>query len=193
MVSIALWCLSCSDDGIPDECFDRGYNENPESFDENFYFKGILNGKEWEAKNGVFYFVDDSGFNFTVHNTNSCGLDELTFYSYSNISKYSFVQINIDPPIKAIFNYGGLNEYVFSQEYDSLVVSQEFDNFLIFDHVTPDTSIVEGRFQLHLTKRWCKEFDNGRLEGCDTPPDYIDGEPKDIIVTDGQFRLKRNE
>lgn len=195
--------LCCSDDNIPLECSDLGFDNNPELFENGFYVKGTINGSSWEAANGYFVIITDTllerGISLCFADHNTCNLQNLIFKDnitdggWVNNYLYEFGTKNVNPPIYSIFNYGGLDEAAVSQEYDSLVISPAFENFIIFDYLSPDSTIIEGRIQLHLTKRWCKEFDSGDLVGCDTPPDYLDGEPLDIKIKDGEFRLQIKE
>lgn len=184
-IAVMSFLSCCKKEELPSICDDLGYNENPKKFEEGFYMNGIFNGKNWKADNAG-YRLDTKGMGFG--NFNECGLVKYSC-SINNIKIDNSKQTITDAFL--FFNYGQIDEIVTSQDYDSLVVSQDFENYIIFDYVTPDTSIVEGRFQLHLTKRWCFEYNNGTLEGCDSPPDYLGGEPKDIIITNGRFRLKR--
>ncbi len=186
LILVGFLLLACEKEEPYNICDDLGFNPNPPpKFEQGFYMTGLWNGKDWKPYIAAFAVVSSRlGFG-DLNRCNllkySCGIDDIAFVNTKQTITKS----------RLYFNYGQIDEIVTSQYYDSLVVSPDFENFIIFDYIAPDTSIVEGRFQLHLTKRWCFTFDDGTLAGCDTPPDYIDGEPKDIIITDGKFRIKR--
>jgi hypothetical protein len=55
------------------------------------------------------------------------------------------------------------------------LVTNTIENYLEFTYLSPDSSIIEGRFQVHLVKR-----------GYQPDP----GEPDAIIIKNGKFRLK---
>lgn len=182
--SAVWWC--CSREGIPAVCEDLGYEPNPVKFTEGFYMQGILNGKPWSADYAGYSLVHN-GIYFREYN--KCGLVKYL----ANFSHFKFVNSTQDlTKAELYYNYGQIDEVVLSQTYDSLVTTSRFKNTLIFDYIAPDTAVVEGRFQFHLTKSVCFYYSDGSLGGC-RPPDYLDGEPKDIIITDGKFRLKRTQ
>lgn len=178
------WC--CSREGIPAVCEDLGYEPNPAKTPEGFYMQGILNGEPWSADYAGYSLVHNGIY---IIQYNRCGLPKYLA---------SFEQIKFVPSAqdftkaRLTYNYGQIDELVTSQTYDSLVTTPRFKNTLIFDYIAPDTAVVEGRFQFHLTKSVCFYSNVGTLIGC-SPPDYLDGEPKDIIITDGKFRLKRTQ
>ncbi len=198
LILVGFLLLACEKEEPYNICDDLGFEPNPKRFDKGFFVQGTLNGKSWAADNGGIVRSTDTLGNTTINvaftKNNSCNLPDLIFYDFNTPDGfvlshfYKINEININPPIRAAFNYGQIDEIVISQEYDSL--STKFENYIIFDYVAPDTSIVEGRFQFHLTKAWCTYFSDGTLQRC-LSPDYQYGEPKHIIITDGKFRMKR--
>jgi hypothetical protein len=181
--------FACTNDNIPSICDELGYDPNPEKFENGYFANYLWNGKYRNMDYGGFSIHDTiNGFGFGK--INSCGL----WYYSGGFAGYQFIsqkKQKIDKA-KLLFNYGGLNEVVTTQEYDSLVVSPDFENFMIIDFISADTSIIEGRFQMHLKKRWCTYWDKGTLQGC-MEPYYEVGEPKDIIITEAKFRLKSDK
>lgn len=195
LISI-LYCTSCTkdsiiDDDIPVECVELGFNSNPAIFEEGFFIRGKFNSKETNFDYGGISVDDRENKRpyFRFGNYNLCNLQHLNISFRNNFSTDNLGSIELDPSFEAVYNYGGVNELVLSQRYDSLILNSDFENFLVFDFINSDTTILEGRFQLHLTKSKCCYFDDGSLKVCQTP-DYFSDEPVDIKIENGKFRIR---
>lgn len=187
--------MSCSDQ---ERCEELGFDENPMLFEDNFFLQATINDSPWEANWGRIFtnsknnFDDNLKLDIRGFNYGNCNLIDLILRLSFLDQVYSLNEKNLDPPFAAIFNYGGLNELVVSQRYDSLLTIPNFPNYLLIEKVDTLNSIMEGSFQLGLTKRYCFTFDDGTISGCNTP-DYLEGEPLNIIVTEGSFRMPFTE
>lgn len=198
IVLISILCYaSCSkekiaDDDIPVECIELGYNPNPVVIEKGFFINGEFNSIDLNFDYGGISFGDDENkrpyFRFGTYN--SCNLQHLNIRYTNGFSIDNLGSTEIDPSFQAVYNYGNANELLLSQRYDSLVLNSDFENYLVFDFINTDTTILEGRFQIHLTKSRCCYFDDGSLKVCRTP-DYFQAEPTDIKIRNGKFRISR--
>ena len=163
---------------IPDICDELAYAETPEISD-GFYMRGTLNGESWSAEYAEFASILYKGqpeFSLGGIIYNECGIPYYTVLLFSRREQFDFDRFVNEESSSVFYNYGQIDEHVITPKYDSLIISNDFENFVDFDYVAPDTSIIDGRFQLNLTKR-------DRY--------YEEGEPDNIKIENGEFRLER--
>lgn len=174
-------CLafSCSK---PEECEEPGWT-GIRRLDQGFYMKGKMNGKPWEAVSGF----SGTGGEYLTYTTlkfdttyyvlngvvrNNCGY----LINYVQFTSEVIPQLNVkypNPNFTFQSTYSPSFEPSFSPKYDSILVTKDFENYLQFTSFSKDTSIVEGVFQVQLTRKI-------------TEPD----EPKVIRFSNVKFRMK---
>ncbi|WP_235297474.1 hypothetical protein [Portibacter marinus] len=186
---ILVLLFACSkEDRIPAICDTMGYDEEAIFFEEDFCAKSIYNGEKAEFDAGYFGYRhenDQPVGSIGLVRYNECNL--LDFQLELHELKISFDKQIIDST-SAYFHYGAFEEVVTSSRYDSLIVTPDFENFIRFDYISLDSSVVEGHFQIKLTRRWCNYTSDGKLQRCEQPVfDY--NEPETIVIKDAKFRL----
>jgi len=79
-----------------------------------------------------------------------------------------------DDQISFTYNYGGAHELAVSPRYTVVVNSPDLTNHFLFSYLSPDSTVLEGEFEVHLIKKYTPE----------------PNEPDAIIIKNGKFRLK---
>ncbi len=170
--------FSCSK---PEECNERSWTDFPR-LDQGFYMKGMMNGKPWDAASG---FSGTGGeinpitlkFDTTYYALNgvvrtNCG----DLINYVEFTSEVIPQLRVkypNPNFTFQFSYDQSYESYLSPKYDSILVTKDFENYLQFTSFSKDTSIVEGVFQVQLTRQ-----------------NIEPNEPKVIRFSNVKFRMK---
>lgn len=175
---ILFLAFSCSK---PEECEESSWT-GVRRLDQGFYMKGKMNEKPWEAVSGFSgTFVDrnpatlkvdtsDYYLNGGVHT--NCG----DLINYVQFTSEVIPQLNVkypNPNFTFQFVYSSYYDFSLTSKYDSILVTKDFENYLQFTSFSKDTSIVEGVFQVQLTRKI-------------TEPD----EPKVIRFSNVKFRMR---
>ncbi|WP_353482826.1 hypothetical protein [Haliscomenobacter sp.] len=174
---ILTLAFSCSK---PEECDERSWTDFPR-LDQGFYMKGKMNGKSWEAASGfsgtgvdVNTIISELDTTYVLSGVvrNNCG----DLINYVQFTSEVIPQLNvkyINPNFTFQSTYSPSYEPSFSSKYDSILVTKDFENYLQFTSFSKDTSIVEGVFQVQLTRKI-------------TEPN----EPKVVRFSNVKFRMK---
>ena len=152
--------FSCSK---PEECDERSWTDFPR-LGQGFYMKGKMNGKPWEAASGFsgtggeyLTYTSPLKFDTTYYVLNgvvrtNCG----DLINYVQFTSEVIPQLNVkypNPNFTFQATYSPSYEPSFSPKYDSILVTKDFENYLQFTSFSRDTSIVEGVFQVQLTRQ----------------------------------------
>lgn len=172
------------DDRFPPHCQRTGWSTFPiplyEAGEE--YMRGYFNNEEWSPTYAQFYFEARNVFRFRYADYNDCqmvtgaGTHSIRFSTDTIELETAYPIPGNDFSFFSFYNNNHNEAHIFPQAYDSIIVSQDWPSYIVFDEITPDRKYIKGRFQLNATKRY--------------PFRYYKSESWGVFIRDVEFRLR---
>ena len=142
--------------------------------EDEFFGKAIMNGECWKTE-WTLYLLDDSVLDISLGLPHSVGIGEMLTIRVNpdsdlNDTLWLSSPINIDPPANNAFTiYTYIETDAIAGHFQLPVDAPPTgEDYLLFDYINEDTSILEGRFQVNFPIRGVNSYvnapDSMRLE-----------------------------